>query len=198
MWYLSRGMTIRCKISRGRSWQDFWPFTPRCCGRSPHDIVAVHPKMLWPFTPRCCGRSPLDFKWPFTENRVLFCIGRSSGPVSLGWICFIHGLRISLELKCVAINLEPILIWRHRILSRIALVSESARFVWSIRNFRILRHIRIYSTFIRSGIIRRSVASLGTSDQFIVSYILSCLNCIHTLVRCSWKEQLGRSLSSKI
>ena len=56
---------------------------PKSFGRSPQEGVAVHPKMSWPFTPRCCGRSPLNFKWPFIESRVLFCIGRSSGPVSL-------------------------------------------------------------------------------------------------------------------
>ena len=29
-------------------------------GRSPQDVVAVHPRMPWPFTSRCLGRSPQD------------------------------------------------------------------------------------------------------------------------------------------
>ena len=80
----------------------------------------------------------------------------SNGLGRINSKAWIIGLRLSLKLKCVAIYLDPILIWRRwillrigRILSWIALVSLNARFVRSIRNFGILRHICIYSTFIR-------------------------------------------------
>ena len=46
-------------------------------GRSPQDVMAVHPRMPWPFTPRCRGRSPQDVVavHPLISNGRSFKIG---------------------------------------------------------------------------------------------------------------------------
>ena len=89
-------MTIHGEISRGRSWQDFWPFTPRCHGRSPQDVVAVHPKMLWPFTPlfqmAVHWKSVTFSHWPFIRSGLILRVPEISNPITSCGIAFVSGV----------------------------------------------------------------------------------------------------------